>query len=580
MKKNRKIIIGIIGALVANIFAMSNTVQAAGKMQGICLGIYNHELWMSDGIPRSDRDCIKIMDGEDVNSYLNEKVYSSKNKKNLCFFQQIVDNKEGSLYEINLESRRNGSEKQKNYTIKIDSDVSLENVYVYDDGTVLYTKENDNLKKSIYYFDKKTTSVVATEVKNLKICDNLIIYSMDTSSSEPQLDDYVTGQDLYLIEKDDLNNERVLASNIYEYYVYDAEHIFYSKITESMREFLGDEGDPIYALYLLDCLSGKETKIGENVQTDSRDDLFEYGKLCWTEDDGQETYVSEFVEDDVQTEESKQYMQSLETFRYVHKPVTLYLYNCITNKIVKMADNVKNEPLNQAASSGNWAIMFWKQKDVKVKMSDVIKTSQKNEFSIEYAAKFLVITDSPDWKKLYISFNGKKPQEINLDIAAADEDIYVTEFKFDSKADTVSLEVEGLDTNLLVDTEKRSYTAQIQGGKVGKFIRTDITDQEDSSVIDYDSQIFMEGAVCGRGTVRMPNGDKIEKNNREGSFVGTLKFISSTGEINIISDTVEYWCVFENGNIIYTDNNILHFFDGKRSIDLGVHAECFAYIIP
>lgn len=38
------------------------------------------------------------------------------------------------------------------------------------------------------------------------------------------------------------------------------------------------------------------------------------------------------------------------------------------------------------------------------------------------------------------------------------------------------MEVEGLDTNLVVETEKRSYTAQIQSGKVGKFIRTDITD--------------------------------------------------------------------------------------------------------
>ena len=50
-----------------------------------------------------------------------------------------------------------------------------------------------------------------------------------------------------------------------------------------------------------------------------------------------------------------------------------------------------------------------------------------------------------------------------------------------------------------------------------------------------------------------------------------------TGETNVISDSMKYWCLFENGNIIYTDDNRLCFWDGQKSVDLGVHAECFVY---
>lgn len=580
--KNRKIIITIFMLIFAmNIFGMNNIAQAAGKTQGICLGIYNQELWIAEGIPRSSNDTVKVMDLADENTDFLEKVYFSPNKKNLCFFQEIIDD-EGTLYEVNLDTVKNGSVKMEDCAMKIDSGVRLDNIYVYDDGTVLYTKEEDDgIEKKICYFDGKSASVMATEVESFKVFDNEVIYSVETSSSEEKLDEYITGEDLYVVEKGDLNSTRMLVSNIYnyKYYVYDMEHIFYAKITKSMREFMGDEGDPIYALYVLDSLSGKETKIGENIHTDSEDELFEYDKILWTEDDGQDTYLDEFIEDDVQTSESEQYMQSLKTTRYFGKPVMMYSYDCITDKAVRIADNVRNEPLEISESNRNWALMFWKKHNVKIKLSDIIAISQKNEFSIEYAAKFLLNINSSDWNTLYISFNGKKPQDINVDIAATNEQIYVTKFNFDSEANTVSLDVEGEDINLLEETEERAYTAHIQGGRVGNFIKTDIdvTDQEEDSAIEYDSQIFMNSAVCGAGTVRLSNGNKIEKEHNDDSYVGTLKLIKSTGETNVISDSMKYWCLFENGNIIYTDNNRLCFWDGRKNIDLGVRAECFVY---
>lgn len=576
--KNRKIIIAIFMLIFAmNVFGMNNIVQAAGKTQGICLGIYNQELWIAEGIPRSSNDTVKVIDLADENTDFLEKVYFSPNKKNLCFFQEIIDD-EGTLYEVNLDTVQNGSAKIEDCAMKIDSDVRLDNIYVCDDGTVLYTKEEDDgIEKKICYFDGKSASVMAIEVESFKVFDNEVIYSVETSSSEEKLDEYITGEDLYVVEKDDLNSTRMLISNIYNYYVYDMEHIFYSKITKSMREFMGDEGDPIYDLYVLDCSSGKETKIGENVQTNSRDTLFKYNRLLWTEDDGQDTYLDEFIEDDVQTSESEQYMQSLKTTRYFGKPVMMYSYDCITDKVVRIADNVRNEPLEISESDGNWALMFWKEHGVKIKLSDVVKTSQEHEFSIEYAAKFLLMINSPDWNKLYISFNGKEPRNIDVDIAEADEYIDVEEFDFDSKQNTVSLKVEGTDINSLQETEVRIYTALIQGGKIGNFAKTDVTEQEDYSAIEYDSQIFMNSAVCGAGTVRLPNGNKIEKEHNDDSYVGTLKLIKPTGETNIISDSMKYWCLFENGNIIYTDNNMLCFWDGKKSVDLGVHAECFVY---
>lgn len=579
--KNRKIIITIFMSIFAmNIFGMNYIVQAAGKTQGICLGIYNQELWISDGIPKSSNDAVKVMDLADGNTDFLEKVYFSPNKKNLGFFQEIVDNDEGTLYEVNLDTVRSSSAKMEDYAIKIDSGVQLDDIYVYDDGTVLYTKEEDDgIEKKICYFDGKSIAVIATEVESFKVCDNAIIYSVETSSSEEKLDEYITGEDLYVVEKDDLNSVRMIASNIYDYkyYVYDMEHIFYAKVTKSMREFLGDEGDPIYALYVLDSLSGKETKIGENVQNNSKDTLFKYDRLLWTEDDGQDAYLDEFIEDDIQTSESEQYMQSLKTSRYFNKPNAIYSYNCITNKIAQVAANERGGLWNIAESNGNWALMFWKKNNIR--LSDVIKMSQENEYSIEYAANFLLDIISLDSDKLYISFNGKTPQDINVDIVDRDEYIYVSEFSFDTKENTVNLKTLGVDTNPLQETEERAYTAHIQGGRVGEFIKTDIdiTDQEEDSAIEYDSQIFMNSAVYAAGTVRLPNGNKIEKEHNDDSYVGTLKLIKPTGETSVISDSMKYWCLFENGNIIYTDNNILYFWDGRKSIDLGVHAECFVY---
>ena len=579
--KNRKIIITIFMSIFAmNIFGMNYIVQAAEKTQDICLGIYNQELWISDGIPKSSNDAVKVMDLADENTDFLEKVYFSPNKKNLGFFQEIVNNDEGTLYEVNLDTVRSSSAKMEDYAIKIDSGVQLDDIYVYDDGTVLYTKEEDDgIEKKICYFDGKSIAVIATEVESFKVCDNAIIYSVETSSSEEKLDEYITGEDLYVVEKDDLNSVRMIASNIYDYkyYVYDMEHIFYAKVTKSMREFLGDEGDPIYALYVLDSLSGKETKIGENVQNNSKDTLFKYDRLLWTEDDGQDAYLDEFIEDDIQTSESEQYMQSLKTSRCFNKPNTLYSYNCITNKIAQVAANERGGLWNIAESNGNWALMFLKKNDIK--LSDVIRMSQGNECSIEYAANFLLDINSVDGDKLYISFNGKKPQDINVDIVDGDEYIYVSEFSFDTKENTVNLKTLGVNINSLQEIEERAYTAHIQGGRVGDFIKTDIdiTDQEEDSAIEYDPQIFMNKAVYAAGTIRLPNGNKFEKEHNDDSYVGTLKLIKSTGETNVISDSMKYWCLFENGNIIYTDNNMLCFWDGKKSVDLGVQAECFVY---
>lgn len=118
--KNRKIIIAIFMSIfVMNIFVMNYIVQAAGKTQDICLGIYNQELWISEGIPRSSNDAVKVMDLADENTDFLEKVYFSPNKKNLGFFQEIVDNDEGILYEVNLDTVRSGSAKMEDYAIKL-----------------------------------------------------------------------------------------------------------------------------------------------------------------------------------------------------------------------------------------------------------------------------------------------------------------------------------------------------------------------------------------------------------------------------------------------------------------------------
>ena len=72
----------------------------------------------------------------------------------------------------------------------------------------MYTKEEDNvIEKKICYFDGKSVAVIETEVKSFKVIDNKIIYSVETSSSEEKLDEYITGEDLYVVEKDDLNEK-------------------------------------------------------------------------------------------------------------------------------------------------------------------------------------------------------------------------------------------------------------------------------------------------------------------------------------------------------------------------------------
>lgn len=510
-----------------------------------------------------------------------------------CFFINRVEEGTGTLYRAELDQMTEDIEKNKDYIIKVASDVSLDKTTYCKDGTVVYgRKDTYSDGYRMYYFDGLDSYLVDDKVWCWETFEDVIFYLR--LEDEDEVDNYT----LYGANTK-LNKPSVMiASDVTEYfYVRDMEHVVYSKYY--------DKDDSSHVAMYVAGYTTEPRRLSSNMYYDSCYQTFEKtGTFYYTEMEEVEFPLNNFVDIVSDQENSNSQIQQdleeyLENTTYTIKYYSLYYYTK-DGKVKQIASRIANNMNGSrySYSNGHVAAAFFQLKKAVPKMSlDSTYYSYDTDFeSLAETVREYVDDNIPDFSEFYYSIDGeeayaadsevwgmvKNADILQLDLYNEGNNALIFSYRYDDNGDIISSDVFVTDVidgklqapktiNLLDNVSKvaiiddhlmYNHNEKICFYVNGENIETGVDYYLISDAPDY----LMTWYEDGSGIVTIA---------QDGRYGKSILWINTEGEKVLELDEVTDFCALENEDILYLSDDNLEYYNIENKWRIDEDVEIF-----
>jgi predicted nucleic acid-binding Zn ribbon protein len=636
------LVIAIAGGAVLGVFK-SGIIKKNSKSNAP-----NYCVWVSDDTYNFTKDYRKkdvksIKIGSLKQNYSKElsqyKIVSmTKDGKYLYYFNRLENNgSRGVLYRAELGKLKDGSNKNDNYIIKIDSDVYT-GITVRDDNTILYSKpDSDASYSKIYYFDGKESVVLAKGVLDSNVVNDYLYYTktkdggdsfalycqtIGKTDSEVKIASDVAEGNFYCVGdenvaytkevNDDLSttlalyiggistDSQKLCDNFYDsYWTCTLQNV--NSISNKAFFYLTEKTTEVnLAEYVDNPHAASDAGMVEPSYSDSK-----YQKSVQKTDWWGDTYTTTETDYDAYQADYEKYseaqerielMEYLENNTITDSSYSLYFYDIAVGEPVLVAEQIDTSLIYPSLGfSHSTAGAVYLKKDDKIeKISiDTIISEDFDSYYLSGAAsrvetyyyEHAVNTDT-----IYMTMVGGTEQEVSAE-----------KFNFDDQSEAIDFVLYNNGKNVAImshdyeDYASDIFVASVTNKTIGEFSSISSKDaiyiysKNDKLMYVNGSDVYLYNNgkhICLLQDVDASyyyddniswytDGTGLANVDYDSTYGGTLYSLTEEGKSTKIADDVREYRALDNGKVMYLTDDNLKLYDGKNSKTIAQSVDMF-----